>query len=149
MELGGTNNKSVDAVINENEVNHFSSIKTMIHELGSLISLFSESHRDIGDYQGELNKKQSMVDKEISDIYHYIEFYTGPEDGLVEATLLLQSSLKRRREIKDELTKLSIVGETLLNNNYYSIVQCANKRIEKMKCRKYSPRVNTSLFIND
>lgn len=55
----------------------------------------------------ELNSELSRVDKEITDIEHYIEFYSFSASRGYELSKMLKDRFNRRREIKNGMELLN------------------------------------------
>lgn len=98
-----------------------------------------------GYIQDACNEKMNLcndlsnVDKEISDILHYIEFNKfNAADGYKLARSLKELRLKRR-DIKDQIDFIHFINET-------GIIDKLNKRLGKLENRVYAPRVNDELF---
>lgn len=91
----------------------------------------------------ELTEKLSTVDKEISDINHYIEFnsFNAYQGWLVSS--MLKNRLQQRREYKDELLVLAKVHRCSLSKKEIFDVKNASVKI---KDRHYAPRVLKELF---
>lgn len=91
----------------------------------------------------ELAGQLSEVDKEISDINHYIEFgnFNAYQGWL--AFSMLQNRLRKRRKIKDELQVIQQLGESKIT---LSMLDGINKAVSDLSNRKYVPRVLTELF---
>lgn len=85
----------------------------------------------------------SEVDKEISDINHYIEFgkFNAYQGWL--AFTMLQNRLRKRRKIKDELSVINQLGECKITSDMMIDIKNA---IAELGNRKYVPRVLTQLF---
>lgn len=91
----------------------------------------------------ELLARESTVDKEISDLQHYIEQRNlNARDGF-KVYKRLQDVLIRRRGIKDELLILDIIRECRMEPE--SIAKTI-VRIQGLASRKYMPRVLTDIF---
>ncbi len=90
-----------------------------------------------------LSAALSDVDKEISDINHYIEFgkFNAYQGWL--AFNMLRGRLKKRRKIKDELQILVQLGECKVNSEMLADIKVA---IGKLKTREYQPRKLNELF---
>lgn len=90
-----------------------------------------------------LSAALSDVDKEISDINHYIEFgkFNAYQGWL--AFNMLRGRLKKRRKIKDELQILVQLGECKVNSEMLADIKVA---IGKLKTREYQPRKLSELF---
>lgn len=92
----------------------------------------------------QLLKILSDVDKEISDIDHYIEFggsFNAYQGWL--AFTMLQNRLRKRRKIKDELHILTQLGECKINA---SMIDGIKKNIGNLSTREYQPRILKELF---
>lgn len=91
----------------------------------------------------ELTEKLSNVDKEISDIQHYIEFNRlNAYQGWVVMSML-KNRLQQRREYKDELFLLSRIHKCSLSKKE---IEEAREASAQNKNRQYTPRVLTELF---
>lgn len=93
----------------------------------------------------ELNSQLSRVDKEISDIRHYIEFYPLNACRGYEMAKMLKDCLIERREIKNEaeaLDRISRMNIGLIGNGG------GRSALEKVKDKQYRPRVLVELFEN-
>lgn len=91
----------------------------------------------------ELVAKLSEVDKEITDIHHYIEFgvFNAYQGWL--AFNMLRQRLRRRRKIKDELRVIVELGACKITSDMMIDI---NNAIVKLGNRKYEPRVLKQLF---
>lgn len=107
------------------------------------VNLFSDTLKDLRKRKQELLDLQSEVDKEISDIYHYIELNNlNAYQGWLMYKML-QYRLKRRRVIKDELSIIKHLVKCNINTQSLSEIQ---DMIKNMDNRKYTPRVLSDLF---
>ena len=88
---------------------------------------------------------QSEVDKEISDIMHFIEFYNFSASDGYKLCKALKDLRLRRRKIKNELELINIVNTQSLNNVASGQT---NKAINGLDEKKYAPRVLQELFDN-
>lgn len=93
--------------------------------------------------KNNLTDKLSKIDQEISDIQHYIEFNNLDAYKGFKAYKLLQETLIRRREIKNELLKIQIFTETTVSDLFNGRLE---QRINGIQNRTYTPRVLTELF---
>ena len=90
-----------------------------------------------------LNNELSKVDREISDIHHFIEFEClNAYQGWV-VYKLLQKKLLKRRSIKDEIM---INGNVLNSKIDYNSLNNISKSIRGLEHRMYTPRELTDLF---
>lgn len=108
-------------------------------EIERLISFASDSE----ERRVELVEDLSTVDKEISDVQHYIELGKFNAYQGWEAFNLLRSCLQRRRKIKDELVILQKLSECRFGTSGFADIV---KSIETYKTRRYEPRVLKELF---
>lgn len=122
-----------DEVIEDNQL---SSLSVNIDNFAGFVQN-AEERKEI------LSISLSDVDKEISDINHYIEFgkFNAYQGWL--AFNLLRSRLKKRRKIKDELHILTQLGECKVNS---AMIEDIKTSIEKLNSRKYQPRKLNELF---
>lgn len=95
------------------------------------------------------NRKQELVDalsnidKEITDIEHYVELNNlNAYQGFL-AYKMLQNRLRERRKIKNELQVLSQLGNCKIDSAMMLDVQNA---IKLMDSKTYTPRVLVDLF---
>ena len=91
----------------------------------------------------ELTEKISTVDKEITDIQHYIELNRiNAYQGWLSASML-QNRLRQRRKYKDELSILNAI----LNSGIDAVnMQGVKAAISNLSGRRYAPRILTELF---
>lgn len=93
--------------------------------------------------KNDLIEKLSKIDQEISDIYHYIEFNNLDAYKGFKAYKLLQSTLIRRREVKNELLRIQIFTETTVPDLFNGRLE---QRMNGINNKTYKPRVLTELF---
>lgn len=94
----------------------------------------------------ELSCELSKVDKEISDIRHYIEFYPLSASRGYKMAKMLKDCLIRRRAIKDEtemLNRISVMTVGHIGNGK------GRNDLDKLGNKQYTPRVLTELFEGD
>lgn len=92
-----------------------------------------------------LNSELSKVDKEITDVEHYIEFYPLSACQGYKASKMMKDCLVRRRAIKDEMeaiNRISIMNVGFIGNGR------GRKSLLKMQDRQYTPRILKELFEN-
>jgi len=90
-----------------------------------------------------LNDELSKVDREISDIHHFIEFEClNAYQGWV-VYKLLQKKLLKRRSIKDEIM---IAGNIMNSKIDYVSLNNVSKSIKGLEHRMYKPRELSDLF---
>ena len=112
----------------------FDEVVTKLKGLGSF---------EFQDELDELYKKESLIDQEICDIYHYIEFSTLNAANGYKAYKLLKDALLRRRAIKDEVAKYKMVGDITISGIFDGTLDDKLKAFEN---RTYTPRVLKHLF---
>lgn len=97
-----------------------------------------------------LRLEHQLCDQEISDILHCIEFSTFNAAEGYKLSRELQITLEKRREIKNELTSLCELKQTLnANDSIKERIVRINKKISKRNkvilSKKYTPRVRIDL----
>ncbi len=90
-----------------------------------------------------LTDKLSNVDKEITDIYHYIEFTNLNAAKGFRAYKILQERLKRRRKIKNELSVLTSLKDRSITSEQIELIK---ENADNVENRTYTPRVLKELF---
>lgn len=110
-------------------------------------SEITESQRELFSklfqYRELLQSQHSRVDREISDIQHYIEFVNLDAAGGYKAYKLLHDKLVQRRQIKNEHAKASL----MLSSTPTSFSSGAvGKKILNVDHQEYTPRVLNELF---
>lgn len=108
-----------------------------------LIATVVEALQMLGDVAtgnniSELGKAVSEIDRELCDVYHYIEFNDLNVVGGYRAYKMLQGILRRRRLAKDEYAIAQSVHDNWKSLN--RIQSCLERN------RIYTPRVLTELF---
>lgn len=90
-----------------------------------------------------LQDEHSIIEKEIVDLEHYIEFTRFNGCTGYKATIMLQQRLKDRRKIKDELFAINQFLSKIPETNEIIHVE---KSIKGLDSRLYEPRVLKELF---
>lgn len=138
-EVNSSNNKDqvVKTIISEKPVE--SETEKWVSGAEKLTEFVMDAEKRMEELVGLL----SEVDKEISDINHYIEFckFNAYQGWL--AFSMLQNRLKKRRKIKDELSVINRLGECKITSDMMIDI---NNAIAELGNRKYAPRVLTQLF---
>lgn len=116
-----------------------------INELQSDINDLSSKLKLLKGNKEWLLDMQSEVDKEISDIMHFIEFYNFSASDGYKLCKALKDLRLRRRKIKNELELINIVNTQSLNNVASGQT---NKAINGLDSKKYAPRILQELFDN-
>ncbi len=91
----------------------------------------------------ELCKQLSDVDKELSDLNHYIEFCNLNAAQGYKAYRMVKERRIRRRLIKNELVVVNAILEKKLSD---SITEEIEKIIHSLDERTYTPRILNELF---
>lgn len=114
-----------------------------IPSLLAKIDNFTEFIKNAEKHKEALIVSLSDVDKEISDINHYIEFgkFNAYQGWL--AFKMLRGRLKKRRKIKDELHILTQLSECKVNSAMFTNIKTL---IDKLNTREYQPRKLNQLF---
>ena len=86
----------------------------------------------------ELNSALSKIDKEISDIRHYIEFYPLNACQGYKMAKMLKDCLVERRAVKDEAETLDRISR--MNVGYIGNGK-GKAALAKVKDKRYRPRV--------
>jgi hypothetical protein len=107
------------------------------------LNSMTEFVMDAEERREELSQAMSEIDKEITDIQHYIEFNDMNAYQGWLAYKMLQNRLKKRRKIKNELQVLTQLGGCKIDS---SMLEDITKAIKDMGNRIYTPRVLTELF---
>lgn len=109
----------------------------------NLLITFLETAHTLLTMKDELINGQSTVDREITDLQHYIEAHGLDAYRGFLAYKNLRNALIRRREIKDKLLILTIIEDCEMTPD--SIGKTI-KRIRGLDERQYTPRVLNELF---
>lgn len=90
-----------------------------------------------------LNSKLSQVDRKITDIEHYIEFYPLNACQGYKAAKMMKDCLIERRIVKDEMetiNKISVMNVGFIGNGK------GRKALLEVKNKQYRPRILKELF---
>lgn len=102
-----------------------------------------ELSKSIRQRRKELNSELSRIDKEISDIRHYIEFYPLSASKGYKMAKMLKDCLVDRREIKNEqevLNRICMMNVGHIGNGK------GRDDLDKLLDKHYTPRVLSDLF---
>lgn len=114
-------------------------IQRWLDKISDLNGLASDAlHR-----KEELLNQLSLVDKELCDINHYIEFCNLNAAQGYKAYKMIKDRRIKRRSIKNELQVLEIILGKRISETATDEIQRA---VEGMDKRKYEPRVLNELF---
>lgn len=117
-------------------------------DLDELESIIKDAANILSNMRGNkayLINMLSNVDKEISDILHYIENYTFSACEGYKLAKALKVAREKRRKIKDQIEIIRYIDESTgvsIANGFL------NKNIRDMNEREYTPRVLKELFEN-
>lgn len=121
------------------DISNYFDIKSLMVKLTSLAKISKE----IINYNEFLNQQYKIVELEINDIQHYIEFTALDACKGYKAFKLLKEKLNLRRQIKDEQLMIDKLIEVRL-------LKCEEEEINKaytwLDSRQYNPRVLRELF---
>lgn len=113
-------------------------LKTTLNDLASKFSTLKGNKEWLLD-------QQSGIDKQISDILHFIEFEKFSAcEGFKLCRALKELRLKRR-EVKNELELINIINCHTCNNMANG---STNKAIASIESKQYTPRILSELFEN-
>lgn len=144
--------KDAKGEVPANESNRYDEIETptlfdsLHNDWEDCISKLCYMSSHIQTYRENLNTMLSVTDQEICDIEHYIELNNPNDVQMLKAAKLLQDKRRRRREIKDEMDRIELLKSTFLDEEFKIKVHQSMEYLQKMKCRKYTPRKLTELF---
>ena len=93
--------------------------------------------------QNDIAQQLSEIDKEITDIQHYIEFNKLNAAEGYQAYKMLQDKLLKRRVIKDNHIKFQMLASAKVSDIFDGTLE---KNIDALDKRVYTPRVLTDLF---
>jgi len=132
----------------ELEVNRKVNASYVHIDVTDLQTIINDLSNKISTLQGNkewLLEQESNIDKQISDILHFIEFEKfSASEGFKLCKALKELRLKRR-DVKNELEIIGILNSHTCNNiaNGHT-----NKAISGIENKQYTPRVLTELFEN-
>lgn len=114
-------------------------IQKWLNKISDLNGLAADAlHR-----KSELTNQLSLVDKEICDILHYIEFCNLNAAQGYKAYKMLKERRIKRRSIKNELQVLDIILSKKISETVTDEIQ---NTVAYMDKRTYEPRVLNELF---
>lgn len=90
-----------------------------------------------------LQEQQAVVEAEIIDFQHAIEFYDLNASEGFRAYKNLQQALRKRRKLKNDFKKVTVLKNTCLNEN---IIETLQAKYPETNQYHYVPRVLTGLF---
>ena len=109
-------------------------------------TIYSELEKIGSEMRGErqkLRSELSVVDKEITDIEHYLEFYAISASKGYKISKMLKDRFVIRREIKNELESIDRIS--VMNLGHIANGKGRND-LSKLTDKRYNPRVLTELF---
>ena len=138
-------NVNVSNTASSNDKINSSYTEVDIDDLKKSINDLSEKLTTLKGNKEWLLDEESNIDKQISDILHYIEFYNFSASDGYKLCKALKDLRLRRRKIKNELELINIVNTQSLNNVASGQ---NNKAINGLDDKKYAPRILQELFDN-
>ena len=97
---------------------------------------FINTCKDLQSRVPELQSQLNKCNREIIDIYHYIEFSNLNAYQGYKVTALLKEILTERRKLKNELEQITLISNNVNLDNLSSLLQT----------KHYTPRELTTLF---
>ena len=138
-------NVNVSNIASSNDKINSSYTEVDIDDLKKSINDLSEKLTTLKGNKEWLLDEESNIDKQISDILHYIEFYNfSASDGYKLCKALKELRL-RRRDVKNKIELISIINTHTCNNIANGNT---NKAIDNLSKKQYVPRVLNDLFVN-
>lgn len=138
-------NVNVSNTASSNDKINSSYTEVDIDDLKKSINDLSEKLTTLKGNKEWLLDEESNIDKQISDILHYIEFYNfSASDGYKLCKALKELRL-RRRDVKNKIELISIINTHTCNNIANGNT---NKAIDNLSKKQYVPRVLNDLFVN-
>lgn len=107
----------------------------------SYISDFRDAH------QKELSEKLHVVEGEITDLIHYIEFKDLSDDEMILVATKLKERQCYRRQVKNVMRITSTMKDAFLDSTFADGVDECLYEVEKIKNLKYAPRQLYDLFL--
>ena len=127
----------------ESELVNNQYIPVNLENVKSLICDLSDQFKTMKGNKEWLQDMHSRVDQEISDILHYIEFFSfNACEGYKLAKELKELRLKRR-DIKNQLEAINIISQHTCN---MLTDGKTNKALSSIESKQYTPRVLKELF---
>ena len=114
-------------------------IKDWLEKINTIRDVLSGS----SSRKDELLGKLSEVDREISDINHYIEFGNYNACQGWRCFKMLQTLLRQRRKYKNEIQVLQMIKECKFDNDSISSL---SEKIAEVSNKLYHPRAFPELF---
>lgn len=129
---------SKEDMIETEKVQVSENITRWIEKVESLNGLFDEANKRNEELTSELSK----VDKELSDLLHYIEFAKLNAAQGYKAYKMVKERRTKRRHIKNEMDVLAVI----LSQNANDISKNIKNKLNEMDKRTYNPREIKELF---
>ena len=114
-----------------------------IVDLSKLISEIEDKFCQIRGNKDYLNQSLSLVDQEISDIEHYIEFNKFSACEGYKLAKMLKECRLRRREIKNQLKIVEVASTHSITSLFKGTTSQA---LDNIQNQQYTPRVLNNLF---
>ncbi len=103
---------------------------------------------NIPSYREQLNQAHSRIDQTLGDLLHYVEFYDLDDVQMREIMDEIKAAREYRRDIKNELGRLSQFVASIGTYNNASRAKEAARMIQRSEMCHYRPRVLKDLFEN-
>lgn len=132
------NVKPVSKDFKTEKVQTSDNITRWIDKVENLNGLYDEANKRSEELTYELSK----VDKELSDILHYIEFAKLNAAQGYKAYKMVKERRIKRRHIKNEMDVLAVI----LSQNVNDIFKNMKNKLNEMDKRTYNPREIEELF---
>lgn len=152
-ETGFGNIEQVDITVEEQIKLEVDDTIEKIIEQRSYIETFKKEIETIKKFLDDADVRRiklgallSNVDKEITDIDHYIELNNVDDSSKIKVFDMLKERLTNRREIKNELYILRRLKEAQINKSVFADLLNV---VAEVKNRNYVPRILEELFIGE
>lgn len=143
MNVNNTENANNSSTSNEKINSSYTEVD--VDDLKESINELSEKFTTLKGNKEWLLDEESNIDKQISDILHYIEFYNFSASNGYKLCKALKELRLRRRDIKNKIELINIISthtcNSIANGN-------TNKAIDNLSKKQYTPRVLNDLFVN-
>lgn len=122
--------KNADPIVDSNYIN-------LVGDLKNTLTVLSDQCVRLRESKEQLLKQLSECDKKLTDLDHFIEFYSLSASEGYKISKMRKDILLDRRDIKNKLRQIDI------SENIAGIAD----DFECIKDKKYTPRILTDLFV--
>lgn len=138
-------NLAVKVSVTENKVNKPPVVKPVAlhYDIDEKVKELADFVKNLEERKLFLMSQIQMLDLELVDIQHAAEFYDLSASQGYKLYKLMHEVTTKRREFKDELTKINLSLGTSLN---ISNLDNLEKSIAGLATQKYTPRIRKELF---